>query len=929
MVRNVSGLNNIIFRSNKAAPQVSAGNIQTDNNEIQKLNYTTTPDFQVKTPVTYKLIGKDELPNGLTVHSYKLSNGYKVSVIPMENSPAVVKTYVNVGSMNETPDIKGISHFLEHMAFNGTNGADGHMKLETGDSFKKIDKLGGWTNASTNYAITDYVNSAPLLDKNDLETQIKVLAAMTEDLKLSDEMIKKEKGPVSSEINMILDNPQTVVMDQTLRTLFNIKNPADELVGGSVKHIQNLTRKDVTDYYNKYYTPDNINIVVSGDINPEETIELISKNFTSDKMAQGKRFDEKLSPINHTVRKDFVTDKAKSAEIMLGFAGPNNNNIKDRILYQIATLYLYSESSGLNKNLREFNTSLSIGTEKISTNPNAPRLIYAGATVSDENCEKVLNTVFNTISNIKPITNEELERIKDDIKTEREHSFEYSETVNNMVGNSVLDGGLDYVKEYDNILENITPEEVDTAIKKYFDLNKAAITVIHPKKADNTPSFKGNNNRLPIKEENVSVQTLDNNFDVGFYKTKTNNKTCDIKLITDTPYNKKAGVRDILNEIYTMGSLKHGEDEFNKLKEDLNLNIVVNSGANGLSLSIEGNDKNYIKGLGLAKELIYNPNINENTLKIAKERIRENLENAEVFAGSLYYNKFYSKYDEYAFSDDEILRALDSITVDDIKDFHQYILNNSRGIITSNINDKTEQNDKENIVNFANSLNGVKPNTQEEKPFYKPVSKTEVLISAENNSQADIKMVYNFKFDDTIKNNIASQLTNSILTNSSIGLFNTLREKEHLAYSVYSDINTENDWGEISLNILTTTDNKEIGEQSYDNLQKSINGFKHQINELLEGKFTDEDMENAKRSLKAKLLQNEGSASKVNSLYKGLNSKYGANYYNQIYKEIDNLTKEDIIEFAQNAFSGNPVYAITATKDTLDANKDFLTSLES
>ena len=98
-------------------------------------------------------------------------------------------------------------------------------------------------------------------------------------IKLSEDMIKKEKGPVSSEINMILDDAQTVAMDQTVRTLFNIKNPADELVGGSVAHITNLTRKDVMDYYNKYYTPDNINIVVTGDVNPDDVIKIISIIF--------------------------------------------------------------------------------------------------------------------------------------------------------------------------------------------------------------------------------------------------------------------------------------------------------------------------------------------------------------------------------------------------------------------------------------------------------------------------------------------------------------------------------------------------------------------------------------------------------------------------------------------------------------------------
>ena len=62
----------------------------------------------------------------------------------MENAPAIVKSYVNVGSMNEPENIKGISHFLEHMAFNGTNGNDGHIKLNQGDSFLKVDEMGGW-----------------------------------------------------------------------------------------------------------------------------------------------------------------------------------------------------------------------------------------------------------------------------------------------------------------------------------------------------------------------------------------------------------------------------------------------------------------------------------------------------------------------------------------------------------------------------------------------------------------------------------------------------------------------------------------------------------------------------------------------------------------------------------------------------------------
>ena len=127
----------VMFKSKEL--NIEKGNNTREYPQIKELN-VTTPDFAVKTPQKYQRLGLTSLSKGLTAYSYKLANGHRVTIIPMEGSPAVVKNYVNVGSMNETDDIKGISHFLEHMAFNGTNGKDGYIKLNVGDSFKKIDK---------------------------------------------------------------------------------------------------------------------------------------------------------------------------------------------------------------------------------------------------------------------------------------------------------------------------------------------------------------------------------------------------------------------------------------------------------------------------------------------------------------------------------------------------------------------------------------------------------------------------------------------------------------------------------------------------------------------------------------------------------------------------------------------------------------------
>ena len=913
MVMKVSNVGNVYFKASQNDVNHSEKTVSRP--QINQLN-NVTPDFNIKVPQKYTKISVDKINNELEIHNYKLSNGYKVSIIPMEGSPSVVKTFVNVGSMNETKDIKGISHFLEHMAFNGTNGENGHIKLETGDSFKKIDEIGGWANASTNYAITDYVNSSPLLEDKDLETQIRVLSAMAEDLKLSDAMIEKEKGPVCSEINMIMDNPQTVAMDQTVRTLFNIKNPADEMVGGSVKHIQSLTRKDVMNYYNKYYTPDNTNIVISGDVNPDEVIKLVAKNFTSTKKFNSTRFDEKLSPIKSSVRKDFVSDKTNSSEIILGFAGPKNAEVKEKVLLDLAIEYLTSYNSGLEKNLKQYNTEVFIDYEKISSNPNSPLLTYMGVSTADKNTENVLKTIFETVQNRKPITEDVLNKLKEKRITSRENALEYSESVNTMVGNAVLNGTLESVTKYNEILNSITPEEVDNAINKYFDFSKTAITVVHPQEKT-AISFKGNT-RKPIDENKVEEINLDNNFKVALYNTKSNNVNFLIDLKT-RPFDRIPGISAILNEIYGMGTADMTEEEFKTFKEENNLDFCVGCSSDGIFGGSMRN-KNPELGISTLKNLIYNPRINEETLNKAKNNIKDRMERMQDTAGSLYYN-YDAENNPFICSDAEVLANIDKITVDDVKNYHKQLLEKSQGTIRANIPNGNE-NMRKIILNFAKSMPASQKHNYQKTDVYMEDAKNVLLTKANNNSQADISQIYRYKISDTIKEDAAAELMNSILSGSSIGLFDVLREKQHLAYSVHSYLNRIGDRGEVILNILTTTDNKNIGEISYDNVQKSLDGFQNQINELIAGNFTDHDLENEKRRLKAMLLENESANAKLHSL--SISSKYGLMHDNLVYNEIDNITREDIVELAKKVFANKPVTSIVATQDTLDANKDYL-----
>lgn len=931
MVMKVAKINPITFRADKHVTKL-------DNNtekkpQIKELS-NTTPTYNVQAPQKYKTLGVTELSNGLKIHSYKLANGHRVTIVPMEGSPTIVKNYVNVGSMNETDDIKGISHFLEHMAFNGTTGENGYIKLETGDSFKKIDKLGGWTNASTNYALTDYVNSTPMLDEKDLEEQIKVIAAMTENLALTPEMIEKEKGPVCSEINMILDNPKTILADQTVRTLFNIKSSADELVGGSTRHIKNLTREKVKEYYDKYYTPDNMNLVITGEVEPNKTIELVAKNFHSTKTRKGNFYEEKLTPINKTVRKDIISDKTTSTNIMLGFAGPKNNDTKSKIIFDILSQYLASTDAGINKELKKLNTSGDLCMDKISTNPNNQNVILFALDSSEENSEKTLKVIFDKLSTIKSPSQKDLEIIKEGLLQDYKNALEYSLIVSDLIGNSIINGEADMLANYETILKSITTDDIDNFIKNYLNLDKVAITLVHPQTtleeinknytAANKLSFKSN--KKPINTNKISEQTLDNNFRIGFYETKNNNIYFNLSLRYDLPDDIKPSTRVVLNRILDMGTMETTEDELSKFKEQNNLSLYAGISAQKLKISGTSSQENFEKNVKKAKELLESPRITEETLNIAKSKIKDSLSRSQDSAKSLF-TDYESKYNPLLISKKQLLEEIDSITLEDVKKLHKYVLANSKGTITINTPEKSPQM-KEKSVEIFNSFNQVQPYSYKKQAIYQRNEKPIVLAKEKNISQADISETFKFKYNDNIKDIAMMEIMNTILSSSSIGLFNTLREKEHLAYSVYSDINRTGDCAVLSCNILTTTDNKEIGEISYDNVQKSIDGFNRQIKALLNSEYTDDDFESAKRLLKANLLDKEGTPAKLSVLEKGLNSKEGLDYYNQMFKEIDNITRDDLDNFIQKAFQNPPIYSIVASAATLNANKKYLKSLE-
>ena len=927
MVR-INSINSVNYNSynTQNKPSFKGEQGHTKPQELQNIS----PDFAIKTPMSYTKTEEINFPYETKAHCYKLANGQKVIIIPQEGE-TVVKTYVNAGSMNETDNIRGISHYIEHNLFNGSEG------LENGDFFKQVDKMGAYSNASTGFAETNYIISSNLLSDGDLEKKIKLHASMLQTPRFAIEKLEKEKGIVNSEINMITSDPQNIGMQRLIKNLYNIQTTSLDLIGGTTDNITNLTREDVTNYYNNNYYPANMVTVITGEVKPEETMQIIAKYFNSKKQPPKTTYTENLSPIQKTIREDIISDKATATNIMVGFNSPTDS--KERIYAEALTKLLSNSNiSRISKSIKSENANTYAFEEKVCANPKDTRAIIITSESTDENSEKILKKIFTEIGNIanNPPTDEEMQIIKKSMLNGFSNTFESSLGTNTIIGTVILENNKEYIKEYEQIVKSMTAQDLVNVAKKYFDVNKAAVTLVHPaniskeqiSKNHANVSFTGN--KKVINLDDVKEYNTENNYRVTTLNSKTDNVNICFDIGLDKFCNQRPAAADVLNILLKEGSLNKNQNAFDTELAKSGIDLGRFAGNERLTLYTECNNEDLTKAMKSMQEVLENPRFTQEEFVKAKSRCKDYLLTSQKSAYDKLDQEIY-KNTPMGHSKDEVLKDLETLTLQDVKDLYQNITQNGKGriSISAPFNRKPELKQE-----FFANLQQFKP-VQKHCPdkiggLYQEIEETKVLTDTDNKNQAEIIQAYTFKVNGNIKDNITLDLLNTILGgNSSSRLFMDLREKEKLAYHVRSNIYCQNDLGTVTLKIGTTTDNKETKEQSFENLQKSIDGFNRHITKIKSEKVSEEELNNAKLALKNDILnQNHLAQGKNSSMLSGLRSEYGISKINQTFDMIDKITAEDINNAANYIFAGKPIYSILATEDTLKANEKYLEELK-
>lgn len=204
------------------------------------------------------------------VKKHKLENGLEVITIKKDTQISSINIGVKVGALNESLNEKGISHYIEHMLFKGTENRT-FQKLND-----DLEALGGEYNAYTDFSQTVY--SISCLEE-ELKSAIEILSDMLICSKFPEEEVEKERGVILAEIRSSKDSVEDFSFKKINEVAFK-KSSLRYDVAGLDENVKSFTKKELYDYYKKYYIPNNSLITMVSSLSHEEAFEAISKHFS-------------------------------------------------------------------------------------------------------------------------------------------------------------------------------------------------------------------------------------------------------------------------------------------------------------------------------------------------------------------------------------------------------------------------------------------------------------------------------------------------------------------------------------------------------------------------------------------------------------------------------------------------------------------------
>jgi predicted Zn-dependent peptidase len=941
--------------------------------QTKKPGGNSTPVADQKTALNFEYAVNDPL----NARIYTLKNGLKVYLSVYKNAPRI-QTYIGVkaGSKNDPSDATGLAHYLEHMVFKGTDvyGTKDFKKesvelqkiqdlyevyrktrndKKRKQIYHQIDSISGvaakfaianeydkmlaaigadGTNAFTSFDQTVYVNDIP---SNQIENWLKIEAERFRKPVLR--LFHTELEAVYEEKNRGLDSDDRKIWEALFAGLFKKHTYGTQTTIGTIEHLKNPSMVEISRYYDKYYVPNNMAIVMSGDFDPDKVIAQIEKHFGGSKPKPVETYKfQPEEPIKEKVAKEIVGPNPASVVMAWRFAGDGS---READLCTMMAGMLYNGTAGLmDLNLNQAQKVLS------SNNFYYPLKDYSffcfgGEPKEGQSLEDVEKLILGQIELIKKgefapwlmdavVTDYKLRKTKElennssradamlgafvnDIKWQ--HSVDMIERLSKISKQEIMFfanksfSAKNYAVAYKRTGEDssivkvekpeITPVDVDRDNSSQFvkDIMKSTPTVIEPKFLDYEKDIVKSTVREDIPllyNKNVENKLFElyYKFDMG-----SNNGKIFPVAVKYIPYlsTKDMTAARIKEELYKLGC------SFNVFSDKENLWI-----------SLTGLSDNFNPAVELFEKVLSEPVVEEGVLKnmigdIIKERNDNKLQKRIIL------NQAMASYARFGadnpftnvFSNEE----LEGLTVAQVHDAIASLSGYRHKILYYGPKEVTEVR---TILEAAHKTPQQLKAAPDAKIFPELPLERNVFVVDYDMKQAEIVMLSNGENYNPEKVPLIYLYNNYFGGGMSSILFQDLRESKALAYSTYSRYNQPNKLSKNYFNLSY------IGSQA-DKLGEALKGLSSLLNEMpkAEGSFS---------SAREMILQEMRTQriSKADIIFNYLDAEQLGIKYDirrDIYEKVQNYTFDDINKFHASTIRNKPVTVLVlGKKESLD-----------
>jgi zinc protease len=425
------------------------------------------------------IAGCDPMPETIFPYDYTtevLSNGLTIIMIPME-SPGLVAYYsvVRTGSRDEVePGKSGFAHFFEHMMFRGTK------KYPSSVYDSLITSIGASTNA---YTTDDYTAYHLNFAKEDLERVVELESDRFQNLFYEEPAFQTEAGAVYGEYKKSITSPYMLLYEKTQNLAYDVHTYKHTVIGfeediKAMPEAYDYSRS----FFNRYYRPENVVLILVGDIDTRKTMILVEKYYGA--WEKGYVSPEiHAEPVQTAERTGEVSYPGKSLPILsLAYKGDAfDTNNREFVAAMLLGDLAFGETSDLYKRLYLQEQKVESIASSIPRNRDVP-LFEVYAMVKDEgDLDYVRSQIEQTIEHYQTVM-VDAKRLND-LQRRRKYSFLMSlDTPNKVAGGLAryvaLTGGIGCVDELYVAFDSITPEDIMNAAKKYYVSERRTIVVL-------------------------------------------------------------------------------------------------------------------------------------------------------------------------------------------------------------------------------------------------------------------------------------------------------------------------------------------------------------------------------------------------------------------------------------------------------------------